>query len=99
MSEDAQSLENLLKEVYEWQLATFPHSNAFSKAKHLESEVKELLEDPSDQGELADCFFLIVGAIMSQGYDIAEIVRAKLEINKARTWGKPDENGVAEHVR
>ena len=31
--------------------------------------------------------------------EILSFTKEKLEINKKRTWKKPDENGIFEHVR
>lgn len=52
--------------------------------------------------EFADCFMLLLDSASHFGLTADELLRAterKLEINKKRTWGKPDENGVVEHVR
>jgi hypothetical protein len=29
---------------------------------------------------------------------VSGILRAKLEVNQARTWGTPDADGVVEHI-
>jgi len=52
--------------------------------------------------EYADCFFLLFGSAAAYGYsfdNITELIEEKFEINKARKWGKPDENGVVNHVK
>jgi len=52
--------------------------------------------------ELADCFMLILDSASHFGMTADELIyvsEAKLEINKNRKWGKPDENGVVEHIR
>ena len=52
--------------------------------------------------EFADCFMLILDAARCFGINahiLKEYTRLKLDINKAREWGEPDENGVVEHVR
>lgn len=51
------------------------------------------------KGELADVLILAYGIAARAELDVDEIVREKLEVNKARTWGEPDEQGVIEHVR
>lgn len=51
--------------------------------------------------EFADCFMLLIAAAKMEGLtakDLISITRAKLELNKVRKWGKPDENGVVEHI-
>lgn len=52
--------------------------------------------------EFADCFMLLLDSahhfgISSDG--LIALTRKKLDINKARKWGKPDKNGVVEHIR
>ena len=52
--------------------------------------------------EFADCFILLLDAARKEGLFAKDILKAivnKMEINKARKWGKPDENGVMEHIR
>jgi len=51
--------------------------------------------------EYADCFMLILDSATHLGINADDLIayaRIKLEINKARRWGKPDENGVIEHL-
>lgn len=52
--------------------------------------------------EFADCFMLLLDSARSFGLDsktLIEFTHLKLEINKNRKWGKPDENGVVEHIK
>lgn len=52
--------------------------------------------------EFADCFMLLLDAAkhMEISADVLMFfTRQKLEINKNRKWGKPDANGVVEHVK
>lgn len=96
-------------EITEWQKQTFPDATALSKIAHLKKELPEL-EEALKEGwektarfmEFADCFFLLFGAAAAAGMSYADIVEAidqKYSINKSRKWGKPDENGVVEHIR
>lgn len=69
---------------------------------HLKKEVDELLASPHDRMEYADCLMLLLDAYWRSGGSAEDLIKAafqKLEINKARIWGKPDANGVVEHVR
>ena len=73
-----------------------------AKIAHLIKEVDELYRSPYDIEEYADCFILILDAARKAGYDVSDITSAmwdKLEVNRQRKWGKPDENGVVEHIR
>jgi len=52
--------------------------------------------------EFADCMMLLLDAITHHGITMGTMMQAvslKLEANKRRKWGKPDENGVIEHLR
>lgn len=98
--------------ITKWQKEVFPDATALSKIAHLKKELPELEEainksysdlQPMDVLlEFADCFFLLFGSAAAYGMEYEDIVSAieqKFEINKARKWGKPDENGVVEHIR
>lgn len=105
----------MTKEQYEsisqWQKETFGQATAISKISHLKQEILELeeelksIEDGSHSKtvlEFADCFILLFGAAASYGFhydDIIECIETKMVINKNRVWGKPDENGVVNHIK
>jgi dATP/dGTP diphosphohydrolase len=62
--------------------------------------VKELIpSDGCDPKEIVDCLLLVVDGAARAGIDLPQALRAKLEKNRQRTWGEPDERGVREHVR
>lgn len=51
--------------------------------------------------EIADCMMLLLDIMAHEQYTFKLVMMAmedKLEINKARKWGEPDENGVVEHI-
>lgn len=51
--------------------------------------------------EFADCLMLLLDAARCLGFNATVLLsycRGKLEINKKREWGKPDENGVVRHI-
>lgn len=51
--------------------------------------------------EIADCMTLLLDIAAHEQYTVKLIMMAvedKLEINKKRKWGEPDENGVFEHI-
>jgi NTP pyrophosphatase (non-canonical NTP hydrolase) len=96
------------EEITQWQVETFPYSTALSKLHHLRDELRELREainvglKKELSLEFADCFFLLFGAAKAVGFeyeDICRFINEKLAINKARNWGKPDENGVVGHIK
>lgn len=71
-------------------------------AHHLLKEAKELVDKPTDISEMADIFNLLMDVCRRSGHDIRDLLNAvdyKLDVLLTRKWGKPDENGVIEHIR
>lgn len=95
--------------IAKWQKETFGQATAESKLFHLLQEIKELhtelltdSEGSKKRLEFADCFFLLFGAAAADGMtyeDICNAIHEKFEINKARKWGKPDAQGVVNHIK
>ena len=98
--------EELFNSITKLHRKTFPRWNLISCLMHLKDEIDEVknslaknLDDIPE--EFADCFFLLFGAADRYGMnyqDICNAIQAKFEKNKARTWGKPDDNGVVKHT-
>jgi hypothetical protein len=93
------TLDAIAAEVREWQDATFTEATPASCAAHLRSEVTELLADPTDAEEIADCAMLVIGVANKAGVDLASAIAAKLAVNRARKWGKRNAEGFVEHER
>lgn len=99
--------QKLFTDVTDWQGATFKTIDSLGLVYHLEQELDELKTDilrlnPDKRLEFADCFILLMGAAKADGMsyeDICQAISEKLEINKKRTWGEPDSNGVINHVK
>lgn len=87
-----------------WSERTFGEkkpSGAKGSLQHLKREVKEAIKKPHDLMEYADMMHLVFDATWRSGYtfdDLVDACYAKLAINRERTWGKPDAQGVVEHV-
>jgi hypothetical protein len=80
-------------------------NNTFGKGQtidgilnHLVKEVTEFLET-QEPDEAADIVLLLCQHAHEKGYDLLAEARKKHEINVKRKWGKPDANGVIEHIR
>jgi len=93
------TLEEVIAEYLEWANETFPTATPTSAVVHLSREVAELLDEPTDGEEQSDALMLLLHAAHLSGNDMKYELRRKLAINRARTWGKPDADGVVEHVR
>ena len=93
-------------EITAWQKETFGQATPLSKIAHLTEELSELSYDlinnkPERRLEFADCFFLLFGCAAADGMtfeDICKAIQEKFEINKERKWGKPNKNGVVNHI-
>jgi len=86
---------HLKKEVEELICAL---SDFFSEDKSKDISVK--MENVGE--EIADVFMLLLDCATHMGYDADDLVTVafnKLETNKGRQWGEPDENGVVEHIK
>ncbi len=96
-------IQQLQDEIANWSDATFGAGRpADIPLHHLSKEVQELIAAPNDRMEYADCLILLLDAYRMAGGsadDLIETCYQKLEINRNRKWGTPDENGVVEHVR
>ena len=80
---------------------TFGHSTVESKMTHLREELDEVIADPQDELEWADCMILLLDAARRQGFsmdDLQQAINKKMTINRARKWGNADENGVVKHI-
>ncbi len=91
-------MNNFQKQVGEWAGKKFPQSNNLSITKHLEREVKELI-DSNEPVEAADCFLLLLHHAYKNGYDLLEEAKNKFQSVQFREWGSPDKDGVVEHIR
>ena len=95
-------IRRLQREVSRWGNQQFGQATPHSTVSHLVKEVQELLDDPYDSIEYADCLTLLLHAAHRAGINIESIIDVawdKLDINRHREWGEPDEDGVVEHVR
>lgn len=99
------SLAEPLTRFLQFAAETFPQATGRSTATHLQREVGELLEaiDSGDEaavrGEVPDVVVLALQAGMRLlGPDLARALEDKLAVNRGRTWGEPDADGVVEHT-
>lgn len=92
------TLEEVLADVLEWSNATFPDADPHSISSHLLLEAHELHRSPGDPGEIADVIMLVAHLAQKQDIDLVKAVADKLEICRKRTWGKPNKDGVIEHL-
>lgn len=104
-----EKVQKLMDDISEWSNATFGNGQrTIPIAYHLKKEINELIKalekETSKQviNEFSDCFTLLFDCASHYGlkaHDIWLFCQQKLEINKLRKWGKPDKNGVVEHIK
>lgn len=104
-------LDRFQNAVGEWAEQTFTAATDASVVAHLRREVKELrdLMGMAEEGyaiatheialESADCFLLLLHLAHRCGFSLIDAAETKFAANKRREWGKPDAEGVVEHVR
>lgn len=98
------SMRRFFYDAKPWSEKTFglkKPSGPVGSLQHLKREVEEAIKKPKDLMEYADIMHLIFDATWRAGYTYDDLVNAcyaKLAINKGRTWGKADAQGVVEHV-
>lgn len=84
--------------IGDWQRATFPESTEETVLTHLKRELDEFLVSRKPD-EAADCLMLFISFAEKRGFCLLDALLDKFEICKKRKWGKPDAQGVREHVR
>lgn len=100
-----ESLNDLAHQLSKWSQKTFGNDNKRGPEgamRHLKLEVEEVLKQPDDVLEYADCFMLIVDAARRAGFDMPELLDAahkKLEENKKREWGPVNKLGISTHKK
>lgn len=107
-------IQRLMDETCGWSQKTFVGQRNPAIVHHLKKEVEELIkefETPYQHSqvakdkitvEFADCFLLLLDSAGNFGLSVEQLVTAsfkKLDVCKQRKWGKPDENGVIEHIK
>lgn len=105
-----QEVQAFMTDTHEWAENTFGKGRSpVPTLHHLSIEVDELIEALTAENpeayniemEFADCFILILNAASLYGMTFQDLMNAaiyKMAINKKRVWGKPDGNGVVEHI-
>ncbi len=96
------ALEDIVRTCGTWADATFAPDGGYrgqSIVAHLAKEVIELAENTRDMEELADCMILLFHLAHQNGGNLQAAIARKFAIIQRRKWGKPDADGVVEHVR
>lgn len=91
----------LIPDIQKWQRETFPDATLTDYNMKIMEEIDELTSAifmaHSPDMEIADIAIVLIGLAQSADVDLLAAIRAKFEINQARTWAK-DENGNYHHL-
>jgi hypothetical protein len=95
-------LEYLWLKQTEWSDETFgKNRKPTGPMNHLKKEVEEVLDNPYDTEEYADCLLLLIDAARLAGMTPESLLDAAMEKhlkNRLRKWGEADSFGVIEHT-
>jgi len=99
------NMDQLQNEIGQWQDIVFPDGSTITILNHLKKEIIELDDEVKINHiqnigkEMADCQHLLFGIAHKLQTSLYSETRKKFEINKLRKWGKPNSDGVVEHIR
>lgn len=92
-------VRRIQREVKEWADSVFPHRTAHGAlCKLMLEEIPEFALNQDDPGEYADLVILVLDIATLNGIDVAEAVRDKMEVNRAREWMINPETGLMRHT-
>lgn len=83
--------------IKDWADKRFPNRTVQTCLLKLYEEIGELVKDPGSPQEHADIFIMLFDLAAMYDIDIADAVRAKMEVNKQRKW-RLTESGTMQHV-
>ena len=92
------------EEVGHWGSTTFPKTSNKIITLHIQREVDELfnaaaLGDRDNLSEeCADIYLMLLHLAHRNRFDLWATAKKKLSVCQFRSWGKPDAQGVVEHI-
>lgn len=87
-------MEKAIRDTLEKHRVTTPSGETGVPFRIYSGETRKL----QTEEEIADCNMLLLHLCHRRQIDLDEAMRQKFEINKVRRWGKPDAEGVCEHI-
>lgn len=97
MSRLTYDLREMNEDIQAWLIDVYPDRTLDQVVKKLHEEIGELQERPLDAWEVADVMILLVDLCDIAGFDLAKLVKHKMDINRKRSWTKVD--GILKHVK
>lgn len=93
------NIESLFDSIGNWSATAFPDAGTIDHIKKLKDEADEVIKEPFDIEEYADCVIALFAGAWKAGITFNRLVEAvdqKLEVNKKRQWVKLP-NGMYQH--
>lgn len=93
------SMNQLFDLIGNWSATAFPDAGTIDHIKKLKDEADEVIKEPYDIEEYADCIIALFAGAWKTGITFSMLVEAvnqKLEVNKKREWVKLP-NGTYQH--
>lgn len=90
-------LREMNADIQAWLREVYPDRNLDQVIKKLHEEIDELKERPLDGWEVADVMILLLDLCDMAGFDIAKLVKHKMDTNRKRQWQTVD--GILKHVK
>lgn len=93
-------MKALYNSIGKFAISAFPDSTPQGHIRKMQEEGDEVIENPTDIIEYADCLIALLAASYRQGFSYIDLLNAtknKLEVNKKRSWAKI--NGLYQHIK
>ena len=84
--------------IKQWCDEVYPDRTKEHMVKKLQEEFKELEANPLDAFEMADIAIILFDLCDHMGFDLAKLIKHKMDINDKRTWSV-DGQGILKHDR
>lgn len=106
MTKVTYDIREITDDIKSWLDEVYPERGVESTIAKLQEELNEISEKPLDAWEMADLLIVLFDFCDILGFDIAKIVKHKMDINKERNWAitggvfkhVPEQSGVARYL-
>ena len=100
----------IYEDINSWCIKTFGKNRAIASLHHLKEQIEEIIQELGKENvnvedcdkKYADAFILLINSAASYGMDANDVLKAisiKMDINRGRRWGSPDDNGICKHLK
>lgn len=97
MDQPTYDIREINADIQEWLARVYPERTLDQIVDKLNEEIGELQQRPLDGWEIADVMILLLDLCDTAGFDLAKLVKHKMDTNRRRSWEIKD--GVLKHVK